>query len=722
MSITASCGNCGKTYQAPDRMAGKSVRCKQCGEVFRIDSGDAGLDLDALSSSVSDEEFPTHQGTHQGARQATAVGGPALDEHGRPSIERPDDVEAFTVRGYGAGGPRSNYRFRYPGAKAVDQLLPWALVVLAFTLVGNASMTNEAEVFTSPTTGVGISRMAVLFAAYLFVVFPASHIALKMASTKMRFSLPGSALWRSFAAFSPVLMMGGWLFIKSGGSGVPLAMGLAVGTALAIGAVAVLFRVFVNEVPTVAAYAAVGAIGSSVFAALAIVAINMIGVALAGVDKNPTLFVSPIAIGLPWIDATKTPVAIAPKKPSTVTPTNPSATTTGTTPPVAPVAPVLPPSPLQSMPLPKPEGNQPQLLSELQSAPVPPGFDEVVLTPVLSNAMAIMRYPSGGSVEVWNNSTFTQPTTAKGHSFDRNQGALVVNTTGRHVFRMVRTPYDRIEEITLGNLGAAEPIRLVGAASNRSVLGFVTENDIIIRSGDVGGIAFERYNVATGSQTYGPKVFRSGANREGESAPPGILVDLRPNTVRMLPDGSGVLVAGREASVASNSSQLLLYAMDHFDQPISTRDVPFNSQLPLCPLGMAVRSNGKVALLLDASSEGYLTIWNMRDTIVDGKPMPGSKKAIRDTKLGVLSDMRPTGWDDSIDPLLWIDDDTLLIYGSRVFDTRTGRWLGTLNIPSVIGQYPAGDGSILLLQSSNRLNSLLRATFDPNGLAKARGM
>ena len=703
-------------------MAGKSVRCKACGEVFRINSADGGIDLDELSNSVSDEEFPTHQGTHAGTRagtrQATAVGGPALDEHGRPSIERPDDVESFSVRGFGAGGPRSSYRFRYPGAKAVDQLLPWALVVVAFTLVGNASMTNESDVFTSPSTGVGVARMVVLFAAYLFVVFPASHIALKMASTKMRFSLPSAAVWRSFAAFSPVLMMGGWLFIKSGGDAVPLVMGLVVGTALAIGAVAVLFRVFVNEVPTVAAYAAVGAIGSSVFAALAIVAINMVGVALAGVDKNPTLFVSPIAIGLPWITETKTPVAIAPKKAPAVAPVNATSTTASTIPPAAPV---LPPNPLQSIPLPKPEGNQPQLLSTLQSAPVPPGFDEVVLTPVLSNALAIVRNPAGGSVEVWNNSTFVQPTTAKGFSFDRSQGALVVDTTGRRIFRMVRTPYDRLEEITLGNVGAAEPIRLVGAASNRSVLGFVNATDLIIRSSDGTGIAFERYNVATGEQIYGPTVLRAGVAAKGEKLPPGILADLRPSTVRMLPDGSGVLLACRDGNAGVGSAQLALYAMDQYDQPIAVRDVSFSTHGPLSPLGMAVRSNGKVALLLDASSEGYLTIWNMTDTIVNGKPVPASPRAIRDTKLGVLSDMRPNNWDDSIDPLLWLDDDTLLIYGSRVFDTRSGRWLGRLNIPNVIGQYPAGDGSILLLQSSNRLNSLLRATFDASGLAKARG-
>lgn len=724
MPITASCGNCGKTYQAPDRMAGKSVRCKQCGEIFRIDAGDVGVDLDALSNSVSDEEFPTHQGT--AVRQATRAGGPALDEHGRPSIERPSDVEAFTIRGHGAGGPRSNYRFRYPGAKAVDQLLPWVLVALAFFLVGNASLTNEADVLTAPSTGVGISRMAILFAAYLFVVFPASHVALKMASTKMRFSLPSSAIWRSFAAFSPVLMMGGWLFINSGGAGMALGMGLVVGTALAIGAVAVLFRVFVNEVPTVAAYSAVGAIGSSVFAALVIVAINMIAVALAKMDKNPTLFVSPIAIGLNWIDKPTTPVAIAPKKPVVKTPaptTGGPTTATTTNPPVGPAVPqppVGPPSPLIDQALPKPDEGQPQLLSALQLTPVLAGFDEVVLTPVESNAIAVIRNAAGGSVEVWDRVNFTQPTALRGRNFDRGQGALVVNTTGRHVFRMVRSPNDRLEEIVFGNAAPTPPITLVGSAANRQILGFVNDDEVIIRSSNDGGLALERYNVATGTQVYGPQMFK--ITPAGTSSPAPIVVDMSPTTVRILPDGSGVIVACRDPGGGESGARLALYDLQaqNFDQPLSTRSLPFNSRYGLRPMGMAVRSSGETAMLLDSEGEGYLTVWQLRDPIIDGKHVPGPNKPVLDQKLGSLSALRPTSWDDNLDPLVWIDEDTLLIYGKVVLDARTGRQLGTLHIPNVIGQYSGGDGSVLMLQS-NGLSSLLRATFDKTALAKARG-
>ena len=51
MAINAECNMCGRRYQAPPEMAGKQVRCKQCGNVFLVPvvDPDADLDLDALA-------------------------------------------------------------------------------------------------------------------------------------------------------------------------------------------------------------------------------------------------------------------------------------------------------------------------------------------------------------------------------------------------------------------------------------------------------------------------------------------------------------------------------------------------------------------------------------------------------------------------------------------------------------------------------------------------
>ena len=50
MPIMVECSSCGKQYNAPDSMAGKRVKCKQCGQVFEIPGGQGvGDDLSALS-------------------------------------------------------------------------------------------------------------------------------------------------------------------------------------------------------------------------------------------------------------------------------------------------------------------------------------------------------------------------------------------------------------------------------------------------------------------------------------------------------------------------------------------------------------------------------------------------------------------------------------------------------------------------------------------------
>ena len=718
MPITASCGNCGKTYQAPDKFAGKSVRCKACGEVFRIDAGEGAMDLDALEASVSGEDLPTH---HASAMGGTAIR-PTLDEHGRARIDRSDDVQAFSVAASHAPGYRSNYRFRYPGAKVVDQFLPPVLVLLTIALLAQACFNNEANLGEAPSAGVAMSRLAILLAAYLFVIWPASHIALKMAATKMRFSMPSAAVWRSFAAFTPVLLMGGWLFVKSGGNGVALAMGLLVGVALAIGAVSLLFRVFANEVPTVAGYVAAGSLGGATFSALAIVAINMIAVTLAALDKNPTLFVSPIAIGLNWIDKPNVPVAIAPKKPIGAKPggtTTPTVDPAAGTPEPAPVA--VAASPLQALPMPQSSPDEPTLLKSLELTPVRPNFEEVILPLVNSNAMGIIRGGGGGTVEVWDRASWTQPTTRIGQGFERTQGPLVIDTTARKILRLVRIPTDRLEQIPLGNSNIMSPVTMVDEGEerilNRTLLGFLNEKEVLIRSGN-GNLAFERYDVAAGTRLQAVKSLQNAEDGTSKN----ISVDLRPTTVRVLPDGSGVMVACRDPSASGNPARLALYSLDKPERPEAYRNVAMSNQYGLQPLGMAVRPSARTALLLDAAGEGYLTVWEFRDTLMSGATLKAPSKPTVDRRLGVISSLRPPSWDDAIDPLLWIDEDTLLLYGNIVIDARTGRRLGgPLNVSGVRAQYPLADGSVLLMQvTDTRVVTLVRATFDPAALARAR--
>src|SRR3954447_10750521 len=119
MAITVECNSCGKQYSADPTMAGKRVKCKQCGNVFSIpqfnDRGEPDLDqnddLSALTAladlerSRSGEAVPSYNrggGGDAGAtrspsasRVGTVVGGKGLrggEGMARSSMARSGDA------------------------------------------------------------------------------------------------------------------------------------------------------------------------------------------------------------------------------------------------------------------------------------------------------------------------------------------------------------------------------------------------------------------------------------------------------------------------------------------------------------------------------------------------------------------------------------------------------------------------------------------------------
>src|SRR4051794_37102488 len=113
MSITAECNSCGRRYQAPASMAGKRVRCKQCGNVFDLPDPDGAPDLDALADmekSVHSMDA-TMSSSASGMRRGAAAGG-SEDE------SKSDEAPGPLSRG------RLNARFTHAYAKEIAQFLP----------------------------------------------------------------------------------------------------------------------------------------------------------------------------------------------------------------------------------------------------------------------------------------------------------------------------------------------------------------------------------------------------------------------------------------------------------------------------------------------------------------------------------------------------------------------------------------------------------------------
>src|SRR5688572_20967851 len=80
MSIPVQCEHCFKKYNAPDSMAGKKIKCRNCGKVFAVPGGaiDDEMDLSGLSEegagSSDDLMSGSSVGSRAGASHRSAAG------------------------------------------------------------------------------------------------------------------------------------------------------------------------------------------------------------------------------------------------------------------------------------------------------------------------------------------------------------------------------------------------------------------------------------------------------------------------------------------------------------------------------------------------------------------------------------------------------------------------------------------------------------------------
>ena len=120
MPIMVECSSCGKQYNAPDSMAGKRVKCKQCGQVFEIPGGGEGVGDDLSALSMLEKSF--HDG--EAAPASVHLDLPKPPKPGFASDEGEGDIPFAPI-----GSGRPNTRFRFPFAAELDKYLPIVLVL-----------------------------------------------------------------------------------------------------------------------------------------------------------------------------------------------------------------------------------------------------------------------------------------------------------------------------------------------------------------------------------------------------------------------------------------------------------------------------------------------------------------------------------------------------------------------------------------------------------------
>lgn len=689
MPITVTCPNCAKSYQAPDSMAGKSVRCKACTTVFRIQApaidepGD--LDFDALESSFADEAVDT------------ASGRPIVDGKGKVSIPRSANTADVAIAGDGSAAFRSNFRYRFPFAKQVDLFLPWVLVIACPALLLQWCMNVEApgKLPETPETGVALSRFFLLLAAYVILIFPAAHLGMHKASRKLRFSMPRAAAWRTFAGFLPLLLLGAGLYILSGGAVFGLILGFLVGLLVSVAIVALLYRLFPNELPAVGTYTAASTVIAGAFAAAALFAINLVALSIANMSKKePTSFVSPIAVGLRWQEPPPPTLAIAPK------PRLPEPEATPSTQEASASSTLMP-----SVEVPRdPTSNRPQMVRRVERPPVTPAFEVVLTPPIESTLLAVVRDDAGGVIECFRADTWQRGNVGQG--FERHQGEIAPNTTGDVAMRIVRVPSYRLEGIQLGSARPPRPIAFESGAV-RTLFGFIDEKTLLVLVRNGAKLSLERFDIAAGTRS-GPQV------PFGNDGAEPLDVGDTGSCVRMTPDGTHILIAGRLTGGAENPGRLALYRTSDVSKPVSTRDLPLDARFHFQPIGLAINNDARVAMLLDTENEAYFTMWEM-DRVIENVLATTSNRVLIDRKLGMISSLRPGNWEGwNYDALLWINDRSLLLFGTHIIDANTGDIIGNTGLNDIVGQVREAENVVALIQRApNSLTQLLRVSFDP---------
>jgi hypothetical protein len=350
MSIPIQCEHCNKKYNAPDSMAGKKIKCRNCGKIVSIPRMDDGPDLNLLeglegsanvesemlggSSSMGTQVRPGIGGGGRGGRIGSDPSKGMAHKRGRSG----DTAEIAIAEDEDRGPPlRPSLPFEFPGAPVLDNLAPVILIVLGLGwLALMAVYSNDTRV-----GWVGLLRLGLYMLLYVALAFPVCYAAVKWASRQYRFMMPPAPGLRAFGAFAVPFAMA-FAFWLSSQNVVMLILGMILGAIITGAAVWFLFRIQPYEMGSTLG-GATGAYAASVIASyLILLGVNLGFAALMRNAETNDFDKSPVAPGFAWDVPVKHPddkpkrtkttdrIALSPTTNESPDPTTRVATTQGT--------------------------------------------------------------------------------------------------------------------------------------------------------------------------------------------------------------------------------------------------------------------------------------------------------------------------------------------------------------------------------------------------------
>lgn len=260
-------------------MLGRRVRCKKCGEVFKIG--------DDAAESANIEEWPK-----EGSLSGTASAVTHTAERSAPA----EFEEAF--RNF-VPSARPNTAFKFPWAALLDEWVPYISVGLALLCLSAGAMSSGPDF----PDWVGWLRVALFALLFLVVILPLTWWMVQRASRKLMFELPPNGKWRTCAAFAFPFAFACLLWIKSEDlSG--LIIGGFVGLLLGLAAIWLLIRLQRQELSTALRLTAGGyAAGMIISVSVLLFANAMTRELINQLKHSETFASSPIAPGFSWATA-----------------------------------------------------------------------------------------------------------------------------------------------------------------------------------------------------------------------------------------------------------------------------------------------------------------------------------------------------------------------------------------------------------------------------------
>ena len=772
MSTVVQCSRCSTLFNTTGRVAGRRVRCRNCRAIIQVPKTGAagarsedevvdGEQLERLDSIDFAPADPLDLSVNCGGaapavmRSSTQVFAPD-----------PDAIfaQASTEFEYG----RSAAAYNFPYSREIDRWLPVAMFGAAMLWLAHQAVLADNGL----PVWAGLIRLAVLLVGLFGVVVPVTYIALVNTARNAKYRLPPAPFWRVTAVVAVPYATAAAMWLIDGGLS-NLIIGCLVGLLLSLPALWLLLRLDPQDGPSTLTVAAGSFLGSSLLVAGLVLGINAVAVGTMRRANSPSdLAVSPLGPGLTWVSKTevagnnKPPkkviaAAVSPgvkggaapttqsaprTRESAIPPTgvsDPASTTQpvvaspGGTPPVS-TPPVATTDPTTSQPVVpvvvQPQPTTPPVPEPIEVAsvdPVPPDGSPtsptdpaapIELPAVVKSATfplrgyeqfafpltpgpwigAVRKSANGGDDEVqrWDAASWKpqgHAAFASGGGGGSADGAYHVSPDGAHVSRVAKFPNLQIQTWSFVDQKLLPSIRLDPRQGAPTVLGYAGNDQVVVHVKKEKP-TLEVWNVRTGRWSRRVSVS-----------------DFDPTPSNFAISDDGRVFAAVTNTQSGGEGMIEVYGLNPRERAsakIPIKQLDWSGSVKVAGITISP-DRGRVAVLFVQGGQGLFVCWNL--TKPDAEP-------IEHLYPGGLADAVGSDASNFKGSALHFVDDARgwLMYGTAVYDTRTGRPLGTLGLTGVRRQWVRGD-QCYLVQQKDGTATLAVVTLDAAKLRVAVG-